>query len=71
MAQFKTKLKVTVDVRSNASVAVLSPHNEELISDLKRTIKNFCVGKSWYKEVYSDYEESDSVEIDITIAENG
>lgn len=69
MAEIKTRLEVTIDVRSNASEAVLFPHNEEIIDDLKRTIKDFCVGKSWYEEVYSDYEESDAVEIDIGVKE--
>ena len=65
MAAISTKLEVSVNMYSNASQADMDIHNKEIIDDLTRTIKDFFINKSWYTELYTDYDQSEKVGISI------
>ena len=70
-ANFSTDMKrtLTIDINFNSSMYVserqLHDHMDEIVSEIKRMVENMRY-QSWHNKIYTNWEESEPVDIDFT-----
>lgn len=64
----KRTIKIEVEMFSGASEAALSAHLDSFINEIESYSENMRFN-SWHKSIPTSWEESEPVEIDVTITE--
>jgi hypothetical protein len=68
MGEFIKTLVVKIKANSDASDSAMHSYGEELVNDIKSYLQNLRFD-SWRQKVYTDWEESERVELEIEINE--
>ena len=65
----KRSITVEVEMTSNASEASLSQHFDSFMDEMKTHAKAMRF-RSWFESINTSYDETEIVEIDVTITDN-
>lgn len=65
----KRSITIEVEMTSNASEALLSQHFDSFMDEIKTHTKAMRF-QSWFEEINTSYDETETVEIDVTITDN-